>query len=283
MKTHSDNPEDMNALREKIAGLGERSYRKSYYPKLRQQLADLNKALAELERSNRELEEFAYIASHDLQEPLRMVSSFLQLLQDKYKGKLDEEADQYIHFAVNGAERMQGLIVDLLTYSSLFRRSEHAPVDLNQVLNEVVSGLAAVIQESDATITNDDLPTVAGIKSQLLQLFQNLVSNAIKFRKPGTNPLVHISAKKWYREWIFSVRDNGIGIEPEYYDRIFQIFQRLHTRTEYPGTGIGLALCKKVVEGHNGRIWVESKPGEGTTFYFAVPVQEKDNDRNTHR
>ena len=283
MKTHSDNPEDMNALREKIAGLGERSYRKSYYPKLRQQLADLNKALEELERSNRELEEFAYIASHDLQEPLRMVSSFLQLLQDKYKGKLDEEADQYIHFAVNGAERMQGLIVDLLTYSSLFRRSELEPVDLNLVLNEVVSGLAAVIQESDATITNDDLPTVAGIKSQLLQLFQNLVSNAIKFRKPGTNPLVHISAKKWYREWIFSVRDNGIGIEPEYYDRIFQIFQRLHTRTEYPGTGIGLALCKKVVEGHNGRIWVESKPGEGTTFYFAVPVQEKDNDRNTHR
>lgn len=231
----------------------------------------LKEALTELERSNKELEEFAYIASHDLQEPLRMVSSFLQLIESKHKGKLDEKTDQYIAFAVDGAMRMQNLIVDLLTYSRLFRMAEFSPVDLKQVLKEAMSNLTAVIRESNATVTNDDLPTVSGDKLRLVQLFQNLISNAIKFRKPDTPPLVHVSAKKEGREWVFSVRDNGIGIGPEYFHRIFQIFQRLHTREEYPGTGIGLTLCKKIVEGHNGRIWVESIPGEGSTFYFALP------------
>lgn len=272
MKTRSDTPEDLDVLREKIAGLGERSFRKSYYPKLRQQVADLNKALAELERSKKELEEFLYTASHDLQEPLRGVTSFLQLLEGSYQGRLDEKANRYIAFAVDGAKRMQRLLDDLLLYSRLTRGVEFGPVDTNEVFKRAVSGLAVFVRESQAVVTSEVLPTVWGDKKKMLQLFQILIANALKFRQPDVPPTVHISARQEAKEWLFSVRDNGIGIQPEYFDRVFKIFQRLHSRDEYPGTGIGLTLCKKIVEIHGGRIWLESVPGEGTIFFFTLAV-----------
>lgn len=270
MKTRSDPPEDLDALRGKIAGLGERSFRKSYYPKLRQQVADLNKALAELERSKKELEEFLYTASHDLREPLRGVTNFLQLLEAGYQGRLDEKANRYIAFAVDGAKRMQGLLDDLLLYSRLSRGVEFGPVDTNELLKRALSELAVFVRESQAVVTSDVLPTVWGDQKRLLQLFQNLIANALKFRRPDLPPAVHIAARPEGKRWLFSVRDNGIGIKPEYFARIFQIFQRLHARDEYPGTGIGLTLCKKIVEIHGGRIWLESSPGEGTIFFFTL-------------
>ena len=232
---------------------------------------DLQKALSELERSNRELEQFAYVASHDLQEPLRMVASYVKLLEKKYRGQLDEKADQYIHFAVDGALRMQKLIEGLLAYARIGRGGEFTLVNTDNIVSQVVSDLAESLQESRAVITKDDLPTVSGDETLFMQLFQNLIRNAVKFRKPEVTPQVHVSAKKEGREWIFSVRDNGVGIDQAYANRIFLIFQRLHTREEYPGTGIGLALCKKIVERHHGRIWVESVPDEGATFFFAIP------------
>ncbi len=231
--------------------------------------------LADLARSNRELEQFAYVASHDLQEPLRMVASYVQLLEEKYKGRLDGKADKYIHYAVDGAERMQKLIEGLLAYSRIARRgAEFGPVELNKVFSLAVSNLTTSIQESKTAITRDELPTLPGDETQLIQLFQNLIGNSVKYRKPDTPPLVHVAAKREGRAWVFSIRDNGIGIEPEHFDRIFQIFQRLHTRGEYSGTGIGLALCKRIVERHHGRIWVESIPGEGATFYFTLPERK---------
>jgi signal transduction histidine kinase len=230
--------------------------------------------LSDLSRSNRELEQFAYVASHDLQEPLRMVASYVQLLETRYKGRLDEKADTYIGFAVDGARRMQKLIQGLLEYSRITRKgAELRTVDVNQIVSQALANLSAAVKESRATITKDDLPTVLGDELQLVQLFQNLLANAIKYRKPDTPPLVLISSGRKNREWVFSVRDNGIGIESEHFDRIFLIFQRLHTREEYAGTGIGLSLCKRIVERHQGRIWVESKPGEGSTFFFTLPVQ----------
>jgi len=234
---------------------------------------DVKRLLLELERSNKELEQFAYVASHDLQEPLRMIASYVQLLEQRYKGKLDAKADKYIYFAVDGALRMQKLIEDLLTYSRVTTRGTPlGPVDTNRAFTHAVRDLSAAIEESHADVTKDRLPSVMGDEAQFAQLFQNLIGNAIKFKRPNTAPLVHVSAKKDKKEWLFSVRDNGIGMEPKYFDRIFQIFQRLHTRAEYPGTGIGLALCKRIVERHGGRILVESAPGEGTTFFFTIPV-----------
>ncbi|MEW5747085.1 MAG: PAS domain S-box protein [Nitrospirota bacterium] len=228
--------------------------------------------LGDLQRSNKELEQFAYVASHDLQEPLRMVASYVQLLEKKYRGKLDTQADKYIHFAADGALRMQKLIEGLLAYSRITRKgAAFGPVDTNTVFSQAVKNLTAAVQESHAEVTKDDLPIVSGDELQLVQLFQNLIGNAIKYRKPDTPPAVHVSARKEGREWVFSVRDNGIGISPEYHDRIFLLFQRLHSREEYPGTGIGLALCKRIVERHHGRIWVESAPGEGATFFFTIP------------
>jgi signal transduction histidine kinase len=231
---------------------------------------DLEKSVTELARSNEELQQFAYVASHDLQEPLRMVSSYTQLLAKRYKGKLDSDADDFISFAVEGANRMQKLIQDLLAYSRVSRQSaEPETVSTKTVLDHVLHNLQMALKDSGATVTHDALPTIRVDERQLMQLFQNLLSNAVKFR--GPKPLrIHVSARWTGDDWLFSVSDNGIGIDPQYAERIFVIFQRLHTREEYPGTGIGLAICRKIVERHGGRMWVESELGKGATFYFTL-------------
>ena len=240
---------------------------------LREKEESLRKAMEDLARSNRELEQFAYVASHDLQEPLRMVSSYLQLLERRYKGRLDEAADEFISYAVDGATRMQRLINDLLDYSRVGTRgSPLAPTDAADALNEALANLRMTLEETHARVTHDELPVIMADRSQVVRLFQNLIGNAVKFRKRDVPPRVHVSAEEKGNERVFSVRDNGIGIEPEFFDRAFQIFRRLHTAGEYPGTGMGLAICKRIVERHGGRIWVESNPGEGSTFYFTLPA-----------
>lgn len=232
----------------------------------------LRKVTRELRRSNQELENFAYIASHDLQEPLRGITGFLTLLQRRYAGRLDEKADEYIRYAVDGSARMSQLINDLLTYSRVGRKELTARhTDMNHVVENALINLRTAVEESGARITCDELPTISGDQLQLTQLLQNLIGNAIKFRTPERTCLIHIAARKVDdHSWEFSVMDNGIGIEPEYYDRIFVIFRRLHSTKKYAGTGIGLALCKRIVERHGGRIWVESNPGEGSTFRFVL-------------
>ncbi|MEW6087819.1 MAG: PAS domain S-box protein [bacterium] len=229
-----------------------------------------------LKRANENLEQFAYVASHDLQEPLRTMSSYSQLLSQRYKTKLDSDADDFINFITDAAGRMQKLIVDLLAYSRIGRVDTlKEDVDCNSVLGKVVTILSSVIEETGTVITNDPLPVSVCSESNFIQLFQNLISNAIKFR--GKNaPHIHISAKKHVNEWLFSVRDNGIGIDEKYRDKIFLIFQRLHGRDKYPGTGIGLSICKKIVETHGGRIWVESQVGKGSTFYFTIPANKQE-------
>ncbi|MGL5836469.1 MAG: ATP-binding protein [Waterburya sp.] len=231
------------------------------------QLEQLNQ---ELTRSNHELQQFAYIASHDLREPLRMVTSFTQLLGKRYSGQLDAEADQIINFAVDGAERMEVLIDGLLAYCRVgSQAATFRAVNCEEVLDHVLSNLQLAIAETHTQISRISLPTVIGDASQLIQLFQNLIANGIKYRGSAA-PMLEIGAREQGQEWLFWVKDNGIGIDPQYGDRIFQIFQRLHTRQEYPGTGIGLAICHKIVEHHDGRIWVESNLQEGATFYFTL-------------
>jgi PAS domain S-box-containing protein len=234
----------------------------------------LDFTMKELERSNKELEQFAYVASHDLQEPLRMVASFTQLLEMQYKDKLDEDAIEYISFAVDGAKRMQSLISDLLAYSRVTSYAgEFEEVDLNKVIEEVLFNLEIVIEENNAVITNETLLKISADYSQMVQVFQNIIGNALKYRSKKT-PKIHISSRKEDDKWLFSVKDNGIGIDPEYSEKIFQIFRRLHTREEYEGTGIGLAITKRIIERHGGKIWVESEPGKGSTFYFTIPKND---------
>jgi light-regulated signal transduction histidine kinase (bacteriophytochrome) len=248
------------------------------YRDLEQKIAarteQLEEQAEELARSNAELAQFAYIASHDLQEPLRMVSNYLQLIDHRYRGQLDRDADEFIAYAVDGAIRMQQLIRDLLAYSRVGTRSQtFVPIDMHQLIEQVLDDLQVMIQDRHATVTVGALPQVMGDATQLGQLVQNLLSNAIKFcERPA--PMIEISAsyETTTRQWLFAIRDNGIGIDPEYFERIFLIFQRLHTRSEYPGTGIGLAICKKIIELHSGRIWVESQANQGTTFYFSLPI-----------
>jgi len=237
---------------------------------------DLAKKADELARSNADLEQFAYVASHDLQEPLRMVASYTQLLSERYRGKLDENADKFIGYASEGALRMQVLIQDLLAFSRVGRaNATFTNVDCKGLMEEVRKSLASAIQESGAVITDADLPSVWTDRTQMSQVLQNLIGNAIKFR--GTKPpTVSIQAEKTREHWQFCVTDNGIGISPEFGENIFVVFQRLHARTEYPGNGIGLAICKKIIERNGGKIWVESQPGKGSTFKFTIPFQSAD-------
>lgn len=230
----------------------------------------LSENLKELERSNKELEQFAYIASHDLQEPLRMVGSYMQLIERRYKGKLDSDANEFIHFAVDGAARMKKLIGDLLNYSRINKEVSIKPISTTELMNEVIQNLSTAIKEKNAIINFKELPIINADKTQMIQLFQNLISNAVKFTKEGVIPVINIKAENQNYNWLFSINDNGIGIEEQYSEKIFIIFKQLHTKAKYGGTGIGLAIAKKIVERHGGDIWFESEAGKGTTFYFTL-------------
>jgi PAS domain S-box-containing protein len=257
---------------ERISCLGiDITYRKQYEDALSGLNKTLEKKAEELAASNKELEQFAYIASHDLQEPLRMVSSFLQLLEKKYKDLIDERGQKYIHFAVDGAERMKQLIRDLLEYSRISTTAvAKAETDMNEVMTEVLAILKDKTDELQATIEVDRLPVLpATHKTQMLQLMQNLVSNALKYHS-DEKPVIKITVSREANSWVFAVKDNGIGIDPRFRDKVFTIFQRLHNKSEYSGTGIGLSVCKKIVEQHGGRIWLESQPGKGSIFYFSL-------------
>jgi len=234
---------------------------------------ELKEAMKKLQKSNLDLEQFAYVASHDLQEPLRMIRSFLQLLQRRYGGQLDSDADEFIEFAVDGARRMQGLINDLLEYSRVTTTGkEFNNIKMEKSLEKALINLNVSIEENNASITHDSLPIIYGDYSQIIELLQNLIGNAIKYHSEKTLH-IHISAQKEDKQWLFSIKDNGIGIDSQYTDQIFMIFRRLHTNEEYKGTGIGLAITKRIVERHGGKIWVESEPGKGTTFYFTLPIK----------
>jgi len=242
----------------------------------RQMEEDLARKVDELARSNADLEQFAYVASHDLQEPLRMVTAYTQLLAERYKGKLDEKADKFLGYASEGAMRMQVLIDDLLAFSRIGRNGfTSRSVDCNAVMEEVLLALASAIQESGAVVTHAELPAVWADRTHVGQVFQNLIGNAIKFRGKEP-PVVSVQAEKADQQWRFNVSDNGIGIAAEYAENIFVVFRRLHARTEYPGSGIGLAICKKIVEHYGGRIWVESQAGSGSAFKFTMPSSGPD-------
>jgi len=236
----------------------------------------LKEAMDDLKRSNRDLEQFAYVASHDLQEPLRMVSSYTQLLSRRYKGKLGQDADEFIDFAVDGANRMQGMIQALLSFSRVGTRGNpFAETNMEDVLSKALTNLKAAIEDNKAEVTHDPLPTVSVDGIQMVQLLQNLMGNAMKFHGEEP-PRIHVSAQERADDWLFSIRDNGIGIDPQYKERIFVIFQRLHSKGEYPGTGIGLAVCRRIVERHGGKIWVESEQGKGSTFFFTLPKSREE-------
>ncbi|MBI4289129.1 MAG: PAS domain S-box protein [Chloroflexi bacterium] len=232
----------------------------------------LNRAMADLERSNKDLEQFAYAVSHDLREPLRMVTSFTQLLAKRHRDKLDKDASEFMDFIVDGSARMNRMIEDLLEFSRVGTRGKSPePADCEAAMAEALKNLKVAIEESGAVVSHDPLPTIMADIAQIARLFQNLVGNAIKFRREEA-PRVHISAERKENEWVFSVRDNGIGVAAEDFPQLFQVFSRLHARDKYPGTGVGLAVCKRIVECHGGRLWVESKVGKGSTFYFTIPV-----------
>lgn len=266
-------------LKDHLARLPELVRRAMTEKKLRD---EHRRTLEELARSNRDLEQFAYLASHDLQEPLRMVATYTQLLAERYQGKLDENADKYIHYALDGTLRMQSLVNDLLAFSRVGReQTQFQALDCNAVVAAAVLNLQTAIRESKAQVLYDHLPTVVAARSELLQLFQNLIGNAVKFRSSAP-PVIRIDAKNTGSQWLFSVADNGIGIAREYAEDVFVIFKRLHTHAEYPGSGIGLAICKKILEQNGGRIWVESQPGQGSTFKFTLPVKRAGDLRSRH-
>ncbi|WP_261765468.1 sensor histidine kinase [Actinotalea fermentans] len=262
---------DVELMRERLVVLLDESARAR--EELEASHAALEEQAEELRRSNRDLEQFAYVASHDLQEPLRKVASFTQLLSSRYRGQLDERADQYIDFAVDGAKRMQRLINDLLGFSRVGRiGTEVTDVDMRAVVDQVVADLGPLVEETGAQVTAGELPTVRGEAPLLVQLVANLVGNAVKFRRPGVPPVVRLEAERVGDVWQFSCRDNGIGIDPQYAERVFVIFQRLHAKEVYEGTGIGLALCKKIVEYHGGDIWVDQAVGEGSVVRWTLPA-----------
>lgn len=257
--------------RDKLIGLGEKSSRKSYYPLLKKKIAQLEEYSLELKRSNEELERFAYVASHDLKEPLRMISSFLSLLENRYGENLDEEGKKYIGFAVEGASRMREMIDAILKYSRIDRSEVvFREVSTEKILDEVKQLLSVSIQESNASITNDNLPNLYGDYNQILSLFQNIIINGIKFRRKDTPPVIHISSKDTEEMWEISFEDNGIGIREDFYERIFHIFQRLHTHREYEGIGMGLTLCKKIAIRHGGDIRVQSDTNKGSIFFVTI-------------
>ncbi|MET8257371.1 ATP-binding protein [Micromonospora sp. NPDC005205] len=267
--------EDVDAMRQKIAA--DLAEVRAARERIEWVNSQLQKQAEELTRSNRDLEQFAYVASHDLQEPLRKVASFCQLLQRRYAGQLDERADQYIAFAVDGAQRMQRLINDLLAFSRIGRLTTgFVEVDLNKVMGDVAGQTEAARQYADAELTWAELPTISGEEPLLTNLLANLVSNSIKFRRPDVPSKVHVSARLVGAEWEITCQDNGIGIEPEFADKIFVIFQRLHSKDAYPGTGIGLAIVKKIVEYHGGRVWVDTDVPEGTAIRFTLPALPED-------
>jgi light-regulated signal transduction histidine kinase (bacteriophytochrome) len=229
----------------------------------------------DLERSNAELEQFAYVASHDLQEPLRMVGSYMELLARRFRDRIDETGREFIDFAIDGADRMKRLIQALLEYSRVESRGgDFAPTDCGRILEEALENLSLAIEETGAKITADPLPVVIGDPTQLVQLLQNLVGNAVKFHGEAS-PEIHVGARREGGQWVLSVSDRGIGIEPEYFERIFIIFQRLHSAAQRPGTGIGLSICKKIVERHGGKMWLESEVGKGSTFHFSLPARKE--------
>jgi PAS domain S-box-containing protein len=230
----------------------------------------VNERTAELKKINSELEQFAYVASHDLQEPLRTITNYVKLFQNKYKEKIDEDSDIYLNFITEATARMQTLIRDLLEYSRIGHDKNISEIDCNKLMQDITNDLNQAIKDSGAEIKSEQLPVIHGY-SDLKSLFQNLIMNAIKFQKKDSKPVITITAQGTKKEWLFAVKDNGIGIEKIYQDKIFIIFQKLHTQREYPGTGIGLAQCKKIVELHGGKIWVESEAGQGSTFYFTIP------------
>ena len=241
--------------------------------KVEKRTEELLKSNMELKRSNDELKRFAYVSSHDLQEPLRMVTLYSQLLERRYKDKIDSDADDFIGYIVENAKRMKQLIDDLLDYSRVTGQAkEFENVEFESVLDVVLSNLSVSIAENNVKVTHDSLPTVFANKNQILQVFQNLITNSIKFRGEKS-PKIDISAQKGEKEWTFELKDNGIGINTEHQEQIFEVFKRLHTREEYPGTGIGLSIVQKIIERHNGRIWVESEPEKGSTFYFTIPIK----------
>jgi len=236
----------------------------------------LKEIIEELERSNNELESFAYITSHDLQEPLRTIASYAQLIERRYKDKLDPDADEFIEFMVDGSRRMKQMIQGLLDYSRVGTRGhEFTEFESEDALNYALSNLGTAISKADAEITSDELPVTFADKDQMVRVFQNLIGNALKFHREGLKPKIHISARKEDGEYIFSISDNGIGLEEQYSNQIFEVFKRLHAIGEYHGTGIGLAIVKRIIDRHGGRVWVESEPCVGSTFYFTIPTEKK--------